>query len=376
MKNIFLSILTVIIVTFQASCQVSPENKETVLQELLERAVEESDGELAGLSLAVIAPDLELNWSGAAGFDSTEMDNELSPSQPYRIASVTKTFVAAAILKLYETGALDIEDPISKYISEEHQSILKSDGYDPAMILIRNCLHHRSGLFDYADGNQDFKIEALSNPNKRWTRTEQIQFAVDHGDPLGKPDEVYGYSDTGYILLGEIIEKTSNKPLAEALRSLLGYAELGLTSTWLESLEDKPIGVPSSVHRYAEGIDATFFDNSIDLYGGGGLSSTSGDLAKFFHSLCNNQVFDSEATLELMTTLPKNNSKGETDNYCMGLQRQEAFGTTIYLHEGFWGTIWLHFPEYNWTMAANYTNDANGVRIIQKTLKILLDWKK
>jgi len=376
MKNLFLSILTVTTFTFQMSCQVSSNDKQKVLQELLEQAVLDSDGELAGLSLAVIAPDLEVNWSGAAGFDSTELDNELSPHQPYRIASVTKTFVAAAILKLYEQGALDIEDPISKYISEEHQLILKSDGYDPDRILIRHCLHHRSGLFDYADGNQDFKMEALSNPTKRWTRTEQIQFAIDHGDPLGKPDEVYGYSDTGYILLGEIIEKTSNMPLAEGLRSILGYAELGLTATWLESLEDKPEGVPSPVHRYAEGIDATFFDNSIDLYGGGGLSSTSGDLATFFHNLCNDQIFDNKTTLELMTRLPKNNSNGETDNYCMGLQRLETFDTTIYLHEGFWGTIWLHFPEYNWTMAANYTNDANGVRIIQKTLKTLLDWKK
>ena len=142
------------------------QHPEKSFQELLELEINHSKGRLSGVSMTVIAPDLDINWSGAYGYDSVEKQHSLSAQQPFRIASITKTFVSSAILRLHEDGKLNINDPISDYISEEHQSILKKGGYEPDQIKIQHCLRHTSGLFDYAQGNEDYIQEAGKNPKK------------------------------------------------------------------------------------------------------------------------------------------------------------------------------------------------------------------
>ena len=269
-----------------------------LFQSILDAAVAEN--EITGVSMAVLAPNSGISWTGAAGYDSREKNVLLRPSQPFRVASITKTFVAAAILRLQEEGKLKIDDPISGYISKEHQEMLRKDGYDPGSITIKHCLQHRSGLYDYAQGSSAFIEAALQDPKKRWTRTEQIQFALQEGDPYGDPGEVYAYSDTGYIVLGEIIEVASKKNLAIALRELLKYDAIGLKATWLESLEQRPPELSDPVHRYFQDIDATAWDNSIDLYGGGGISSTTSDLAQFINALFTNTIYEEDNSLTTM----------------------------------------------------------------------------
>ena len=91
---------------------------------------------------------------------------------------------------------------------------------------------------------QDPAYQAAVNadPAKRWTRLEQVRFAMDHGAPVGEPGAVYAYSDTGYGLLGEIIERATGAPLADAYRTLLDFEGLHLDATYLESLEPAPPG--------------------------------------------------------------------------------------------------------------------------------------
>lgn len=312
-----------------------------------------------------------------AGSDLHNSDSKVTADQPYRIASVTKTFVAVAILRLHEQGKLSIEDPISKYISEEHIDILTTGGYNTDSILIRHCLNHTSGLFDYAVGNPSYINIALKDPNKRWTRTEQLIGAMTWGSKQGSPGEKYHYSDTGYILLGETIEKLHNENLGLSLRELLNYEKLGLNSTWLESIEPAPENMPKQVRRYFKRKDYTDWDNSIDLYGGGGLVSTSKDIGRFYYSLFNHQVFEKKETLELMLSKPSYCDSYEfiEDDkhkyYHYGVYSFEVFGDTIYAHSGFWGTHIGHFPSYNTTFAFNYTDGRNEyyMKKIYRTMK-------
>ncbi len=249
--RIFKTLLFLFLVVGNCQAQQLPNKAEVSIafQSILEEVVANEELAIAGISMAVIAPDMGISWTGAAGYDSTTKEQALQADQPFRIASITKSFVAVTILRLQEQGKLFIKDPISKYISEEYRTILRGDGYEPDAISIQQCLWHRSGLFDYAMGSDDYIAAAQKYPTKRWTRTEQLQFAMDHGKPLGKPGEVYGYSDTGYILLGSIIEKVTEQPLAVAIRNTLNYNDLALKSTWLESLEERPEGLPTSVKR-------------------------------------------------------------------------------------------------------------------------------
>jgi D-alanyl-D-alanine carboxypeptidase len=332
-------------------------DSETAFQKLLHNEAKKS----TGVSMTVFAPNLEVHWSGAAGFDNKKKDQKLNEQQPFRIASITKTFTAAAILRLAEMGELNINDPILSYISDKHKLILNKDAYNLSKITIKHCLQHTSGIFDYAVGNDDYVKTAIQNPKKRWTRTEQIQFAIDHGNQVGKPGKVYHYSDTGYVILGEIIERLTGKGLAEANRELLNFEKLELTKTWLQSLEPKPKELLRQASSYLNEIDATHWDNSVDLYGGGGYVSTTDDLAKFYHGLFNGKIFEKPETLQIMLSSNGIKNQGrKAESYTMGLWKIKTPYGNGYMHDGFWGSAVIHFPDYNATIALNYVDNFNN----------------
>lgn len=374
MKYYFTTILAFLI-TFSSYAQVTKSTAidVTAFQNLLDNKSQSSTGVL----MAVYAPKLDVKWQGAAGFDSKTKEHKLSPEQPFRIASISKTFTVVSILRLSELGKLDINDPIGNYISEEHKAILKQDKYDVNAITIKHCLQHISGLFDYAVGNNDYVMTAMEDPSKRWTRTEQIQFAIDHGDPVGKPGEIYHYSDTGYVLLGEIIERLTDKGLSEANRELINFNKLELSNTWLQSLEPEPKGMAKRVSSYLETIDATNWDNSVDLYGGGGYVSTTEDIAKFYHHLFNNNIFEKPETLKVMLSPNGITNQGSTaEAYKMGLWEIKTPNGSGYIHTGFWGSAVIHFPDYNATIALYHVDGFNNdvmkgafMEIVKRTKK-------
>ncbi len=341
-----------------------------VLTRILQEEGNTPETSAVGISLTVISPQLGIDFSGASGYDSTTKETLLAADQPFRIASLTKTFVATSILRLREKGRVNIDAPITDYISKAHIDILEKGGYDPYKITLKQCMMHTSGLFDYAEGNMDYINEAAKDPTKRWTRTEQIQWAMDHGAPHGLPGEAHHYSDTGYILLGEIIENTTKKGLAEAMRELLKFDTLGMSSTWLESLEDRPEGLPPSVKRYMQDLDASSWDNSVDLYGGGGLQSTTRDLATFLQALFSNQIYEQSETLPVM--LLSSEYTGSFSEYRLGLGyiKGRKSGVEAYMHSGFWGSLFIHFPAYNCSIAINHTTDDDN-EVLQKVINYI-----
>lgn len=107
------------------------------------------------------------------------------------------------------------------------------------------------------------QVKAL--PQRRWTRAEQLAIALEAGPPLAPPGDLFHYSDTGYILLGEVIEVVTGAPLPAAIRRTLDFERLGLRDTWFESLEPIPPHAPARQLQLLDGIDAMRFDASIDL---------------------------------------------------------------------------------------------------------------
>ncbi|MDA8693421.1 beta-lactamase family protein [Saprospiraceae bacterium] len=369
-----------IFVLTSCSNTVSTDLKENDYDEifslLLQENIDDSFGSMPGVSMSINSPLLEKNWQGAAGYADDEQNKKLEATQVFRIASVTKTFVAAAILRLHEMDSLSIEEPISTYIDDSFVMILKSDGYDPNKILIKHCLNHTSGLADYIFVSDHFMNAILKNPNKRWTRKQQLQGAVDWADKIGEPGAQTKYCDTGYILLGAIIEKFYDGDLAKGLRVLLNFDGLGLNSTWLETLEAHPLDQSDKVHRYFRKIDATDWDASIDLFGGGGLVSNTADLADFMYALFNNGIYEDPATLNLMLSIPAYvqaadaNDKKEIKYYNYGLWTIEAFGNKMYMHNGYWGVTMIYIPKYNTSIAVNATR-GNNDRMIKKVILVL-----
>jgi D-alanyl-D-alanine carboxypeptidase len=304
-----------------------------------------------GLMVHIEAPDENISWSGAVGLSNKEKNTTLENDQPIWIASNTKTYVSATILRLVEDGKLRLDDTIDKFLSNRTNSLFTQDGYDTSAITIQHLLSHTSGIFDYASSDYYFTF-VQENPAHRWTRNEQLELAISLGNPLSEAGTVFAYADCNYLLLTEIIEKITDVPFYEAMRELIDYKKQGMNSTWFISLEDRPENTKPFAKQYVRsmGIDTENVDPSFDLYGGGGIASTTKDLAVFCQHLFSNKIIKDQEILDLIYTKAKPIEAMESDYY-LGISSVYFSGVRGYGHGGFWGTAVNYFPELNASIA-------------------------
>ena len=307
-----------------------------------------------GCTVFVIAYEANISDAVAVGLADPDTNRQLTGREPSRMASMTKTYTAAAILRLVETGKLDLSDTIARHLTQDSLHLLHSGGYRSDEITVRQLLQHTSGLPDFADDG--FKQRLMEDPQHQWTRLEQLQWAMDHCKPVGAPGEVFSYSDTGYILLGEIIEQASGLEQATAYRTLLSFDRLGLQHTWFETLEPAPTDLPARAHQFIGEMDATELHPSFDLFGGGGLLSTVRDEATFLRALMTGEVFEGKDTLHTMLSIPTSNlqpANGVGAGYAMGIYSVVVDGQTCWGHTGFWGTGFFHCQSEDVTVATD-----------------------
>ena len=299
-----------------------------------------------GIAMHIEAPDRKISWTGATGWADQATERKMQPDDPARIASVTKTYVAAAILRLVDQGKIRLGQPINDLISEKSAALLDSVGYAVSEITVAQMVSHTSGIKDYVD-TDSFQNLTLEEPKKVWTRDEQIALAMSF-PPKAGPAQEFSYSETGYLLLTEIIERQTDLPFHTAMRQLLSYEQYGLNETWFELLEQSPAHLSPLVHQFAGefkvesyGLNATF-----DLFGGGGIAATTKDVALFTQLLFNGKLFDNPETKELLYHTVAT-ADGKDNAYYMGIARTELGPYTCYGHGGFWGTTTQYFPEFN-----------------------------
>lgn len=302
--------------------------------------------------LHVQAPRLALRWQGSAG-PAAHPAGQPTPS--LRIASNTKTFVAAAVLRLVEDGRLDLDSPLARLSPPATVAMLRAAGYAVDRITLRMLLQHTGGLRDYAT-LQVFLDRVDAAPQHHWTRAEQLQVAMDDGPPLAPPGAAFHYSDTGYILLGEVIETRTGQPMPRAMAELLAYRRLGIHHTWFETLEPVPAGAPDRTLQLFDEVDAVRFDPSIDLFGGGGLVSNLDELARFYRAVVRGEVFRRPGTTAKMLAVSPPSLAAGGSGYGMGIARLEHAGVVCHDHGGFWGTDVWHCPAIDVTVAGAITS--------------------
>lgn len=287
---------------------------------------------------------------------------------PLRIASNTKTFTAAALLRLWETGKIDLDAPIGPLLTPALDARLKADGYDTAAITVRQVMSHSAGFYDHGS-DQRFVQTIFNDPGHQYTREELVGLSMEWADPQTAPGTKWQYSDTGYILLGDIVERIAGKPLGPAVRELLRLDRLNLTSTWWEIMEPKPAGAPERAPQGLGRFDAANVHASMDLYGGGGLVMSARDLATFFAALFEGRVFDKPETLqEMMWQGPHQRAA----HYRLGVFVTPADdGRVFYWHSGFWGTIVAYDPQTRTAVSGVTVNPDNFGRtkaLVQQAL--------
>ena len=357
MLHLLIASLAVFMASPPEVAEISPPKE--IIAERISGLLEERP-DLKGISVTVRQGGRTMAISkGQAAPDGTQLTAET----PIRIASVAKTFTAATVLRLYEQDMVDLDTPIRELIDERYDILLSEDGYDTSIITVRHLLMHVSGMPDAAD--RAYIDLVLADTSRQWKRDDQLQLLVENHDPLGPPNTEFRYSDTGYVLLGHIIERLTGDALGIAVRRELKFDEIGLTSTWWEQTEMPPATALPRGHQYLGEQDTHDWNGSMDLYGGGGLISTTTDLSRFMQALFNGEIYDDPETLELMTTAP---GHPFPDNYRIGLFPREISGVQAYSHGGFWGVEIMASPAMDY-YAAGVSMEQSGYRAMVSILR-------
>lgn len=248
-----------------------------------------------------------------AAYGSADLDWSIpnTTDVKFRIGSLTKQFTAAAILLLQERGKLSVNEPISKYLPDLPNAWSK--------VTINNLLTHTSGIPNFT-GAPGFNVYELQNHNP------EESVALVRSKPLDfEPGTKFYYSNTNYILLGEVIEKVSGMPYASFLRQNI-FIPAGMSDTGADV--DSAI-----ISKRAQGYDSTpegfrraeAISMSVP-FSAGFLYSTVGDLLKWEQALFAGKIISAES-LRSMTT-------GGLGEYGMGLFIRSMDGHQLITHDG------------------------------------------
>ena len=225
-----------------------------------------------------------------SGHGNLKPRTPMRASDRFRVGSVTKTFVATIVLQLVGEGKLGLEDTVERWLPG-----LVPNG---AGITVRQLMNHTSGLFSYSE-DREFLAQAERDLLRRWASRELVAVATEH-EPHFAPGAGWSYSDTGYIVLGLIVEQASGSSLAGELRRRI-FTPLRLRATSL------PTG-PRIAGRYAHGYyrrpleDVSVGSPSVS-WAAGALISNAGDLAVFFRALLRGRLLRPGLLQAMETTI-------------------------------------------------------------------------
>ncbi len=310
---------------------------------------------------------------GTIGRSDTPIDQEYQ----YKVASSTKPVVATIILQLMEEGELGLDDPASKYLEEiaylRFDEIHVLDGESHAdEITIDHLLQHRTGFGDiFTDTAARFFIGVFLHPKRQYSPEMIMEkfFAYKLNEkPHFKPGEGYYYSDTNYVLLGLIIEQITGDSLSDQIRQRV-LEPLEMHDTYFEFYEAET-GSGKRLNSYQGRLNMTkYFNTSFD-WGGGGLVSTTQDMATFMQALFGMELFEYESTLHLML----DNSENEADgaSYARGINQYALDGDTYYEHGGHWGSLMMYNPERDVVLSAHLAQ-ANLPYDVEDSVKAILE---
>jgi CubicO group peptidase (beta-lactamase class C family) len=249
--------------------------------------------------------DGSFSWSGAAGFASQDGQVPMTKDTPIYIASITKLYTATAIMRLYEKGALSLDDPMSRYLPEELiQGIHVYKGKDYSHeITIKELLSHTSGIADYyterPKGGKNLFELFLEKPGRSWTVDETIERVRNDLRPNFQPGTDASYSDTNFQLLGKVIEAVTGKPLHTVYEDFI-FRPLGLKHTWLIGRSEPqlaPSAVPADIFYKDMNITKTRSNGA--YWADGGIVSTAEEMIILLKALNDGRIISGD-TLKLM----------------------------------------------------------------------------
>jgi D-alanyl-D-alanine carboxypeptidase len=313
-------------------------------------------------------------WTGVGGLADVKTGRKVRPDTPFAIASVTKTFTSALVLRYVDQGRIRLDDRLSKWLPNWPNA---------RKITIRMLLNHTSGIPDYF---KNVKLDVALNKNKKrvWTMEQVLADYVRPGVVFA-PGKGWSYSNSNYALLGLVAEKVGGASWDVLLRREL-IDPLGLDSTYVQEAEDSAVA-PARAYRMiagnrgatpqarTDGTNVVPFTSVVTAAGSAGaIASTTQDLARWARALYGGKVLSAAARRQLFTFV-RAYSYGTITSYGLGVSRVRFQGRIAYGHTGaLTGTraAIRYFPKERVTVAVLFNREPfvgdDVVRILARTL--------
>lgn len=320
-------------ITMAACCVVAAELPSAAVVALQAKQVLAESGSADGPGIAVlVARGDEVLYRGGRGMAQIELGVPMTADQVFRIASNTKQFTAATILKLVEQGRLSLTDPLSKYLPNYPNG---------AHITIDQLLNHTSGIKDYTEIDGYF-----SGAIRQDLDTEKL-LAVFKDLPVDfAPGTNWKYDNSGYLVLGAVIEKLTGKSWQEAIREQL-LAPLALTHTVYD--EAQPLIANRSagytVDEKGRTENAAYLSMS-QAGAAGGLASNVDDLFHWLRALHTGKVLTADSYRRMTTPVPM--PSGQSADSAYGLSVLKLRGEKAFEGDGRipgFMSVTLYVPE-------------------------------
>jgi D-alanyl-D-alanine carboxypeptidase len=252
-----------------------------------------------------------------SGKANVSTGRRMTADDRFRIASIAKTYLATVVLQLEAEHRLDLDAPVGRRLPG-----LLPDG---DRITARHLLGHTSGLYDYAE---DPRFDYVADPLRRWDPVDLVRLGTSH-PLLFAPGTGFAYSNTGYIVLGLLVERITGQRLERVLERRI-LRPLAVRHTYF------PTG-PSIRGRHAHGytVDATGLRDitridASQAWAAGALIATAGDVAIFFRALLGGRVLPARQLAEMKQF----RDLGDGFGYGLGLMRQQYPCAVVVGHTG------------------------------------------
>ncbi len=232
----------------------------------------------------------------------------------FPIYSITKTLTAICVLRLVEIGSLRLDDPVWQWLPEVNV---------PATITLTHLLRHTSGLRDYGP-LPEYHRAVRTHPDRPWTRQQFLDAVLPQG-LLFAPGESFSYSNAGYMLLIDIVERVTGQTFARVLHDLVA-TRLALQQTLvLEEIDD----LMQCVAGF--GPEVTL-DGHVDVRGRYHpswcaprlVASTAEDITRVFDGLIAGDVLAADTLTQMLTLVPLSTEPAESIGGGMGVYCDQA----------------------------------------------------
>ena len=296
------------------ACSISEQSKAKELDQYLSSLIDQKQA--VGIAVAV-NQDGNWVWSNTYGFAELENNQHVTDSTRFHIMSITKQFVAVAVMQLVEKGLVNTPSPISTYI----ENLPKK--YDS--VYVYQLLNHSSGIPDYVEDPGFLKKSKLQkNP-------EEVIASMLTKPFLFRPGEKNEYSNTNYYLLGMLIERVAKIKLEDYLMKDI-FIPADMRNTYLEGASKTnrsiAIGYTSSGTKWNEKSDV----DPTQYWAAGGVVTTLRDMMKWNDALMSEKLVSASSLKQMIT--PVNLTNGIPAEYGFGFELMTLPHTKIAGHNG------------------------------------------